>query len=128
MSISGGVVPPTGVTYYLSGPISGDIAGNTKRFGEAADELRSRGYKIVSPVEVCDGHLAKADLKPNANMSWDWYMRRDIEALCDDSVEGIIMLPGWEFSRGARIELQIARALNYRVHDYAECLQREISA
>lgn len=125
MSISGGVPPQDGIRYYLSGPISGDIAGNVKRFGEAVKELRARGYKVVSPVEICDDHLANMGT-PNKVQPWDWYMRRDIEAMLDDSVTGIIMLPGWEFSQGARIELQVARALNFTVADYAECLLREV--
>ena len=126
MSVSGGVVPPNGITYYLSGPISGDIAGNVKRFGEAATALRERGYKVISPVEVCDDHLSNMGT-PGKAQSWDWYMRRDIEAMLNDSVQGIIMLPGWEFSRGARLELQVARALNFTVADFAECLLREVS-
>lgn len=113
-------LPPLDRTYYLSGPISGDIESNTRKFVEACVELRARGYKIVSPVEVCDEQLATTKQAPD----WQWYMRRDIEAMVSDEVEGIIMLPGWENSRGAKVELSIARALSYRCFTYEEALTR----
>jgi hypothetical protein len=116
--------PPTNLTYYLSGPISGDIKGNEAKFHEAVVELRARGYDIVSPVEVCTGHIEDFDLERTA-LDWIWYMRRDIEALVNDKVQGIIMLPGWEGSRGARLELLIAKGLNMRAVSYASCLTRQ---
>lgn len=119
-----GVVPSTGHQWYLSGPISGDIEGNLLKFKEAAVELRNRGFKVVSPTEVCD-IVANPDM---ASRQWDWFMRRDIEAMLHDDVKGIIMLPGWEQSRGAKCELYIARALDYSVVEYKQCLLRGINA
>jgi hypothetical protein len=117
-------IPSTAHEWYLSGPISGDIEGNLLKFKVAAEELRKRGFKVVSPTEVCDivGNPAMA------GMSWDWFMRRDIEAMLADDVKGIILLPGWENSRGARCELYIARALDYTVVEYGQCLLRGINA
>ena len=42
---------------------------------------------------------------------WDWSkcMRADIRALCD--CDAIYMLPGWEKSNGAQLELHIAHRL-----------------
>jgi len=110
--------------WYLSGPISGDIEGNLLKFKEAAEELRKRSYKLISPTEVCDivSNPALAD------MSWDWFMRRDIEAMLGDHVGGIILLPGWEASRGARTELYLARALDYNIVEYKQCLLRGVNA
>lgn len=114
------VIPPNGFTWYLSGPISNDVEGNILRFKEAAYELRQRDYKVMSPVEVCD-----LGVNPElASKPWDWFMRRDIEAMLADEVAGIIQLPGWEYSRGARIELYIARSLDYTIVEYRQCLLR----
>ena len=115
---------PTDRTYYLSGPISGDIEGNTRKFAQAVEALRERGFSIVSPVEVCNELTGV--LNPEHHLEWSWYMRRDIEALVRDEVEGIIMLPGWEYSKGACLELQIARSLNYYITTLGECLVRPI--
>jgi hypothetical protein len=108
--------------YYLSGPIAGDPETkerNIERFIKAAADLRARGYKILSPIEVNAG-----EMNPDAAREWAWYMRRDVEAMMDDSVEGIIMLPGWEFSRGAQTELALADALHFYVTTLGECLVR----
>lgn len=112
--------PPLGITYYLSGPISGDIAGNQRKFMEACQLLRSRGYSILSPVEVTE----VLELQEPGPRDWVWYMRRDIEAMMSDEVEGIIMLPGWEASRGARTELALAKSLSFRCFTYEEALTR----
>jgi hypothetical protein len=111
--------PPIHQTYYVSGPISGDTEGNIKKFASAVRALRARDYTVISPVEVCEA-LSVPDPE-----DWAWYMRRDIEAMMQDEVQGIIMLPGWEYSEGARLELLIAKALVIRVHSLAECLVRE---
>jgi hypothetical protein len=116
--------PPTTETYYLSGPISGDIVGNEQKFVNAVKELRARGYSIVSPVEVCIGHIADFQLE-RSELDWIWYMRRDIEALVNDKVTGIIMLPGWENSQGARLELLVAKGLKMRCVEYGSCLVRQ---
>lgn len=110
--------PPTNRTYYVSGPISGDIEGNTKKFTQAVRDLRARGYRVVSPVEVCEVLTV-----PDPS-DWAWYMRRDIEAMLQDEVTGIIMLPGWEHSRGAQLELLVAKGLNYYIAELAPCLVR----
>ena len=111
--------PPLDPTYYLAGPISGDVEGNIKKFAKAVSDLRARGYKVISPVEVHE-----LDGPPPDPKDWAWYMRRDLEAMMNDEVQGIIMLPGWEHSEGAQLELLVARALFFRVHSLGECLVR----
>lgn len=82
---------------YISGPMSGYEDFNRPAFARAAAALRELGHQVVSPPEVTD--------------STDWIeaMRADIKALCDCTA--IAMLPGWTQSRGAQIELRIAREL-----------------
>lgn len=84
---------------YLAGPMTGIEALNFPLFHAEAARLRALGYEIVNPAE----------LNPDPGMSWLDCMRVDIAELvkCD----GVALLPGWEQSRGARLEQRIASDL-----------------
>lgn len=84
---------------YLSGPITG-IADFKDRFSIAQSKLDSAGYTVVNPCEVGTiGQLGEIS-------SWARNMRGDIEAMmrCD----GVAYLDGWQYSIGARTEIEIA--------------------
>lgn len=84
---------------YISGPITGyGIEERRKTFGDAAALIADMGMKAVNPMD-----------KIEEGKDWEEYMREDIAKLvrCD----GIAMLPGWENSKGARLEFDIAMAL-----------------
>ena len=82
---------------YLSGPMSGLPAFNYPAFNSAAARLRAMGYAVENPAENGD--------QPN----WTAYMRVAIAQMmrCDQ----VVMLPGWQHSRGATIERTIADLL-----------------
>jgi hypothetical protein len=86
---------------YLSGPMTGKPEFNFPAFHAAASDLRARGFTVINPAE-----LDAADAAP---MEWEQYLRRDIRHLMD--ADRIALLPGWEYSRGAKLELHIATAL-----------------
>ncbi len=73
---------------------------NRPAFDSAAKLLREKGKTVFNPAEVGERNV----IMPRA-----WYMRRDIEALlkCDS----VVLLPDWEKSEGARLEVEIARQL-----------------
>lgn len=105
---------------YIAGPISADIGipleEKIQRFHDAEASLRSRGHEVINPLTVetdtcpgeCnpDGHVGQEGVPTH---SWACFMRHDIRALllCDT----IALLPGWETSPGARLEVRIAREL-----------------
>lgn len=84
---------------------------NFPAFNAEADRLRALGYDVVNPAEI----------NPDHSVPWATCMRDDIAQLvrCD----GIVLLPGYESSRGACLELTIARALGLNV-TYAGQIQR----
>jgi hypothetical protein len=84
---------------YVSGPMTGLPDLGRPAFDRAAAVLRAGGLHVVSPAEVVqkDPHC------------WRSCMRADLRLLLDCSA--IVMLPGWESSRGARLELQVAHEL-----------------
>lgn len=88
---------------YVSGPMSGLPGLNFPAFHAAAARLRAAGYEVVNPAE----------LNPDPCATWADCMRADIKALMD--CDGIALLPGWERSKGATLETQIAWALSMPV-------------
>jgi hypothetical protein len=92
---------------YISGPISGKPDGNKPAFEHAAELIRSHGHDPVNPHDVC-ANIGKDAL-------WHDYMRKDIKALLD--CDAIVMLPGWEDSRGACLEHLIAEELRIKEYD-----------
>ena len=90
---------------YISGPMTGYEAFNYPAFHEAAAFWRSCGYEVVSPAE----------LNPDTGGQWEDYLRADLRALLD--CDAIALLTGWEASRGASLELHVAKALGMEVWD-----------
>lgn len=88
---------------YIAGPMTGLPELNFPAFERAAARLRASGYEVVSPHEVC----------PDKGIEWSAALRRDIPELC--TCNAVALLPGWERSRGAKLEKFIAEALGMRV-------------
>lgn len=84
---------------YLAGPMTGLPELNFHVFHAAARMLRRLGLEVVSPAELC----------PDPATPWADCMRRDIAELV--RCQEIVMLPGWQASRGATLEHLIATSL-----------------
>lgn len=90
---------------YISGPMTGYENYNRPAFNKVADKLRSQGYDVLNPAEI--------GLGPDA--TWQDYMREDIRMLTH--ADAIYLLDGWEQSRGATIEKQIADVLQIPIFE-----------
>jgi hypothetical protein len=90
------------VRLYLSGPMSGIPELNFPAFNAAAAQLRVDGYEVINPAEITTDHGAR----------WEDCLRLDIAQLV--TCEAIALLPGWENSRGARLEEHIASELGMK--------------
>lgn len=89
---------------YISGAIAGhDVAERKAAFKMAASYLSLKGYEPVNPFE--NGVPDEAH--------WREHMRADIALLlgCDY----IYMLQGWELSKGAKLELDVASSCGIKV-------------
>jgi len=96
--------------YYLCGPMAGvDDEHNHPAFHAAATQLRSRGYVIINPAEY--GNMVRG---------WQECMKRDTHALlwCN----AVIVLPGWERSKGATLEANLATDLQMPVYEIEHVL------
>lgn len=101
-------MPRPGLTWYLSGPMSGHPEMNFPLFDSSTRHLRGQGFTIVSPHEIEVPLLASGDVDYHACLREDF--RRMVE-----QCQGIILLRGWPRSRGARAELDIACELGWPV-------------
>lgn len=89
------------VKIYISGPITGKKNLNREAFAQAAAAIRAAGHEAVNPHDLT-AHLGD-------DAPWVEYMKVDIAALV--ACDAILLLYGWESSRGARLENKIARKL-----------------
>ena len=90
---------------YLAGPMAGCPEHNFPLFNRVAKLFRDRGHRIFNPAENKDGGLRRARA---------FYMRLDLPVLM--ASDGVVVLPGWERSRGASLEVWIAIDLNIPVY------------
>jgi len=99
---------------YISGPMTGMKSHNRPAFNTAAKRLRKLGHKVISPAEL--------DAKTKKQLSWNQCLRRDIRELvkCTD----VALLPGWEDSKGAHLEVYISKKLDIPVHPLNHYLRR----
>lgn len=86
---------------YICGPMTGFVDFNRESFVSATRLVRDRGHTAVSPVELNTdeyGYFPSRD--------WQGAMRVDIAALMKCDI--ILLLEGWENSKGATLEHIIA--------------------
>ena len=93
---------------YLAGPITGN--GKYKELFRTWEERVRAGchYDIVNPL-----YHPKYSGPDVGTLRWRHYMRESVRELIDCNI--ILMLPGWEASRGATLELYLARQLGIQV-------------
>ena len=84
---------------YIAGPMTGLPEYNVPAFNEASESLRLTGHLPLNPA------------RRGVNPSWTWldYMRAALRDIAD--ADGVAFLDGWECSRGANIEVGLARDL-----------------
>lgn len=102
---------------YLAGPMTGIPEFNFPAFDTAAADLRSGCFEVISPAELDrESGFDEEGMTGNEPLSDEMVHRfahQDLNALL--SVEGVVVLPGWEQSTGARNEVRIAGMLGHEV-------------
>jgi len=100
------------MTAYVAGPMTGIEHFNYPAFHQAVRALRHVGAPALSAAHDEFGDPVEpptpVDAKPH-----DYYLRHALRLLleCDE----VVLLPGWEESRGASIEVKVAQALDMPV-------------
>lgn len=95
--------------YYISGPIAFIPNKNKEAFDKASKELSALDIPYVNPLD-----LDEVDPLPFSDNNTDEkylnLLKRDITYLM--TCDGVVVLPGWEGSRGASLEVLIALKLD----------------
>lgn len=84
---------------YVSGPMAGYPGHNYHAFNRAEDDLQTLGFDVLNPLHN----------KLPEGLDFADYLRADLKMVCDS--DGVATLPGWESSRGACLEVEVAHRL-----------------
>ena len=99
----------TPVIVYIAGPMTGYENQNVDAFINARIKLMELGYTVIDPPQIKMNFMGVPHPEvPIANAPG---LRADILALT--LCNAICLLPGWEQSRGARLECAIAITLGF---------------
>ncbi|MDN3561674.1 DUF4406 domain-containing protein [Vreelandella neptunia] len=100
---------------YISGPMTGLPGLNFGAFHLTAHQLRALGYEVVNPAEK---------QSESEDLSWEEYLKQDLQQMltCDT----IALLPGWQASKGAHLELHVAHRVGMTVVDVADLHRTEL--
>lgn len=110
---------------YVAGPMRGIEKFNFPAFDLAADLLRACGHDVVTPADLnraegFDENAPPAEVTPEFLRA---AIQRDVAAIC--KVDGLVLLPGWERSKGSAVEVALARFLGLRVSTLAAVVARK---
>lgn len=103
-------------TIYIAGPMRGKPQFNFPLFDTVAAALRAKGHTVISPAEqdapaIRAKSLASADGIFTPDMAKDesvgTILGRDTR-LVIDNVTDLALLPDWQLSTGARLEVCVA--------------------
>lgn len=95
---------------YISGPVTGLPGGNEPAFRQAAIDLSNALHEPIVPHDFV-----------RHSSTWATAMRACIRAMM--SADAVLLLDGWNASRGALIEVYIAREIGIPVYERFDDLQ-----
>lgn len=85
---------------YIAGPMTGVEDHNYPLFHRVQAELVAAGYVVFNPAR---------NVPLAAEPRWSDYMRMAVKQVADS--DGIAILPGWQDSAGATLEVKLANDL-----------------
>lgn len=101
---------------YIAGPMTGFHDFNYPAFRAAETALRAAGYDVENPVDNDDGK----------EHPWNWFMKAALAQVI--VCQGIAVLDGWHNSKGAWLEVTVAKALSMQVETVDVWLRRAETA
>ena len=101
-------------TVYISGPMSGKQDRNFNAFSRASAQLRDSGHTVINPAEFFD---------TSKHAPRSVYMKYAIKNIITADIVGT--LSGWQESRGAQLEVEVARECGIPVVPYEQILSPE---
>lgn len=80
---------------------------NYPMFNKVAQELRNSGAQVINPAEFFGG---------KGDRTYQEYMRESIRTIL--FATEVVLLPNWNSSNGARLEVAIATQLGIKISEY----------
>lgn len=105
---------------YIAGPMTGIEHFNYPAFDAAEVALNERGLSTLNPVQ---SEMENTTGEPQA---WDWYMRHALRMVTQ--ADAICLLPGWQQSKGAQLEVTVAEALGLDIRPLDDWLKVKVPA
>lgn len=93
---------------YIAGPMTGLPNYNRDAFWEMAEQLTDLGFEPVHTADLPDG------------WAWERYMGYSLSKL--ETCDAVILLDGWQESRGVAIEIKRAKELDMPIYTTVERL------
>lgn len=104
-----GEAPQANETIYISGPVTGLPELNKPQFLLAEKMLLSHGCDVFNPTHI------EGPIDPlQGDALWQYYMHFCVRAVPECS--GMLMLPDWQNSKGAKFEHRIAQTLGIQIY------------
>ena len=108
---------------YVAGPMSGHPQFNVPAFLSAQKDLIARDFDAVLPVDLDIPAERRQLLKSKdgldaAPRSWAELLSEDLKLIGDTGIEGIVVLSGWQYSKGAKLETYFGRLLGLEIAHY----------
>lgn len=95
-------------TIYIAGPMTGYDNYNYDMFHEVEKVLRNKGFLYIeNPATHFNG---------DQGLSWHAYLGAAIDAVMRS--DNIVVLPGWDKSCGARLEVAVGIAVGMSIYEY----------
>ena len=104
---------------YIAGPMTGYANFNKDAFQQAASTLRIAGFSVISPVELDaeEGVDYEGLNTDEYGEDYQSYLGRDLVRFIEAKIDAVVVLEGWEESRGAALEVHVARSLGIPIYN-----------
>lgn len=99
---------------YIAGPMRGEPDLGFAALDKARDIWLAKGWEVVSPADLDREHGFSPENPPGRD-DMRFIFANDLHELC--FCDAIALLPRWFRSRGAVVELQVAKLLRLQVYD-----------
>jgi hypothetical protein len=113
---------------YIAGPMRGKTNYNFDAFDDAKYDLSGLGYDVISPADldrILEGWVQYPPKKITGDLRR--FMRRDLEVIMnlDPATDKLVLLEGWEDSKGALLEVAMADFCGVVCVELADLLEEE---
>jgi nucleoside 2-deoxyribosyltransferase len=112
---------------YLAGPMNGYEEYNFPAFFKAEEHLKQLGFDVINPARIDQEELGFNPKIDTADAAFlNEAAKRDLNGVIESDC--LILLQGWEKSKGANAEIGVAKWLNKPIYLYPSlCLLSEES-